>query len=61
MLSSICLEQHEFREPRGEQGESQQALADPCQQGIVASLINTWIAATMVFFLAYISMYVSMH
>jgi hypothetical protein len=51
MLSSVHHKQHEFREPQGEQGESQQVLADPLQDGIVASSAHTQIVATLVFFL----------
>jgi hypothetical protein len=52
MLASM---HHELREPREEQGESEQALADPRQHGIVASPANTRIAASLVFscFLAF--------
>jgi hypothetical protein len=38
MLSIVWHEQHEFREPRGEQGDTQQALAGPRQHGIAASI-----------------------
>jgi hypothetical protein len=60
MLSSIHFKQHELREPRGEQGESQQAIADPRQHGIVASPANTRIAAILVLFCG-LSFYVCFH
>jgi hypothetical protein len=50
MLLSVRHEPQEFREPWGEQGESQQALADPRQHGTVSCPASTQIAATLAFF-----------
>jgi hypothetical protein len=35
MLSSVCCDHHQFRDPQGEQGEDFLALAE---QGIIARL-----------------------